>query len=154
MMLCYTITWQISKISRSCILNLHYSLELDKNRQWGFIGTCSSEPSEIVQTFLGINPTFSAYCFSQFQLLDSSFRATFYILKTGKNSDIIVCKIMQNQQLKRGYNGIQVIFYQCKIYRRQVWYCVWPLTLNIISAPKTSESWVAKAVVNLIVKLR
>lgn len=61
---------------------------------------------------------------------------------------------MQNQQLKRGCHGIQGFFYQCKIYRRQVGYCVWPLTLNIISAPKTSKSWVAKAAVNLIVKLR
>lgn len=82
------------------------------------------------------------------------FQSHILCIENWGNSDIIVWKIMQNQQLKRGYNGIQGIFYQCKIYRRQVWYCVWPLTLNIISAPKTSESWVAKAVVNLIVKLR
>lgn len=137
MMLWYTITWYIPKISRSHTLNLHNSLELDKNVQCGFIVTCFSELSEIVLTFLSTKLTFLANCFSWLQFLDSSFRVTLHIPKTVENSDIIKCKPMQNHAVKQRVWKDSFFFSLIgKIYRRQIQYHVWPLTPKIISAPK------------------
>jgi len=150
-MLQYTITWYISNISRSHTLNLLNALKLDKNGQCGLIGTCSSEMSDVVLTFLGINNPFLAYCFSWFQLLDSSLRIALYILKPMENSGIIIHK-MQNHAVKQ--KVWRFFFHWLVKFAEDIWFHVWLLTPKIISAPKMSKSRVAKAAVNLIVKMR